>query len=83
MDPGSSACPTRRTIRSSSIISRARANANAERLAAGPIRRYDVLAAMSGDSFAVEGDLVFHARPDVGRRIAGAVLAVVGAAIAV
>lgn len=32
----------------------------------------------------VEGgrDLVFHARPDLGRRIAGAVLAVIGAAIA-
>ena len=38
---------------------------------------------MSGEPVAVEGDLVFRARPDPGRRIAGAVLALVGAAIAV
>ena len=37
---------------------------------------------MSADSVATEGDLVFRARLDLGRRIAGAVLAVVGAAIA-
>jgi len=44
--------------------------------------RYNFLPAMSGAIVEGRGDLVFRAKLDLGRRIAGAALAVIGAAIA-